>query len=376
MAIEYKSFQTLVNDQVTAIQGASVVPIDFNVGTVELAQVEANASMGIWLEYLANAILATARSSTSVGTYLNTWMAQFQFTRLPATASSGNCTFSRFTTTGQALVPVGSTVKTTDFNVEFTVIPDTTNPNYSPSLMAYVLAPTIGSTLAKVQCNTLGIIGNVGANQITFISSPIPGIDTVDNLLAFTNGKAQESDASFRARFVLYLTYLNKAVLLAYSYVLATIPEITRYNVVENQTFGGGSQPGFVYTVIDDGTGSPSPALIAQAAAAIETVRGLAIQNAVYAPVVTNVTITVDLVINPIVTQTTVTNLVTTALTNYIDKLPFDSTLPYTKLFEIIYEASAYILNVENLVLNGSNVDLPGNVNLIFIVSSISIGYI
>jgi len=197
MPIEFKSFETLVQDQVVAIQGATMENIDFNVGTVELAQVEANAGMGIWLEYLANAILAQARAQTSQGADLDTWMAQFRFYRVGAVAASGNCTFSRFTTTESAVVPVGTVVKTTDFATSFTVIEDTTNPNFNILLNGYVMIAGVGSTLAKVQCNTAGTIGNVVANEITFISSTVPGVDTVTNLLPFTNGKEAESDASF-----------------------------------------------------------------------------------------------------------------------------------------------------------------------------------
>jgi uncharacterized phage protein gp47/JayE len=238
------------------------------------------------------------------------------------------------------------------------------------------MGPGIASTLAKVQCNTAGTVGNVVANEITFISNTVPGVDTVTNLLAFTNGKNAESDADFRARFVLYLTYLNKAVLPSYEYVLASIPEITRYNVVENQTFGGLTQDGYVYTVIDDGTGAPPPDLIARALAAINTVRGLAIRNDVFAPNVTNIVITVDLLIDPIVTEPTMTATVTDAVTIFVDSLAFNEDLRYTKLYEIIYNASPYILNVSNLVLNGGSSDLIGNVNLIFTMGSITIGYI
>lgn len=390
MAIPFKSFETLTNDAVTAVQASSDTPIDFNAGTVELALIESNSAMGVVLEYQCNDLLSQARAQTCQGVTLDTWMAQYYntytntpFQRLPAVAASGNCTFSRFTTTSQALVPVGTVVKTSNFNIQFSVIPDNTNPNYNPSLNAYVLAPSVSSTSAKVECVTPGISGNVGANQITLIVSVVPGIDTVTNLLPFTNGKSAQSDASFLQSFVLYMQSLSRATLLSYAYVLNQIPEITRYNVVENQTFIGGTQLGFVYTVIDDGTGTPPPDLITKAEAAIETVRGLAIQNAVYSPNVITAIISVDLLINPSASQSDVTTAVTNALTIYINTLPIlnsSSNLPnvlsYSKLYEVIYDASAQIVNAENLLLNGSTIDLPGAVNSVFIAGSITIGYI
>jgi len=376
MPVPFKSYQTLVKDQVVAVQGSSIVPLDFNVGTPELAIVEANAAMGIFLEFLANAILALARAATSQGTDLDSWMAQFQFTRLPAIASIGNVTFSRFTTTTSVTIPVGSLVKTTDFSLEFTVIADTTNPNFSPSLNAYVMNVGIASTLARVQCSTPGAIGNVGANQITFISSPIAGVDTVNNAMEFTNGKNAESDAAFRARFVLYINSLSRAVLLAYAYVLASIPQITRYNVVENKNFSGGIQEGYVYVVIDDGTGSPPSGLLAQATAAVQSVRGLAIHNDVFAPIPLTINFLFDLIISPAITQAAMTTLLTNTLTTYINAFPFNSILIYTKLYEVIYNASGYILEVSNLLINGGTVDIVGGANDALIIGTVLIGYI
>lgn len=371
-----KSFQTLVNDQVTAIQAASNAEFDFATGSIPLALVEANASMGIWLEYLINAVLALARASTSTGVNLDSWMAQFQFTRLPATQASGNVVFSRFNTTGSASVPVGAQVKTTNFAQAYTVIADPTNPNYNPSLMAYILNSGISTTDAKVQAINAGTQGNAVPNTITVISSPITGIDNVNNTAAIVNGQDAESDDAFRARFILYINSLSRAVKLAVENALAGIPAITRYGIVENQTFAGGSQPGFFYAVIDDGTGTPPPSLIAQATAAIERVRGLSIQFAVYAPLTLNVNITVDLTIDPTADQSTVTSLVTTALTTYINTLPFDAVLPYTKVYEVIYDASPNILNVTNLTVNGGSVDLPAVPNQIFVADIITVSYL
>jgi uncharacterized phage protein gp47/JayE len=383
MPVPFKRFQTLVNDQVTATQASSSTPIDFNVGTVELALIEANSGMGMWLQLLVNAVLSEARAQTSTGVDLDTWMAQFpntytggQFTRLPATQSTGNCTFSRFSTSGQALVPVGSQVKTTNLLLQFTVIADTSNPNFNIGLNSYVMGAGIGSTLAKVQCETPGVSGNVSAGLITVISSAITGVDTVNNLLPFTNGVAIESDAAFRARFAMYMQSLSRGVLLAYAFVLASIPQITRYNVVENLTFGGSPEPGFVYTVIDDGTGSPPPSLIAQAEAAIATVRGLSILNAVYLPSTITVNISMDLVISSLGTQPAVTTAVTTALTTFINGLQFNASVIYTRLFEVIYDSSQYIVNIDNLLVNGGTTDLAGNNNTIFFVGTITVSYI
>jgi len=377
MNVPFKSFQQLVNDQVVATQAASNEPIDFNVGTVELAAIEANSGMGMFLQFLFSIILSYARAQTSEGAALDSWMAQFQLIRLAAVAATGNVTFSRQLTTGTVLIPAITTkVKTTDFSLQFTVIADATNPDFNPGLNSYVMLNGVSSINAKVRCDTPGAIGNVGANVITFMATPVGGVNTVNNSNPFTNGKNAESDAAFRARFVLYFNSLSRAVLIAYAYVIASIPEITRYNVVENETFSGDDQPGYVYVVIDDGTGVPPPELLDRAYQAIQTIRGLAILNDVFAPAVTNANIVVDLSISPLTTEATIEELVTNALYEYINKLPFNSTLYYSKLYEIIYDASPYILNATNLTLNGGTADIAGAVNQIFLVGTITIGFI
>jgi len=377
MPIEFKSFQTLVNDQVTAVQGATATPIDFNVGTNELALVEANAGMGVFLEYLANSILALARAATSTGVDLDSWIAQFPMKpRLAGVKTSGNVQFSRFTASSSATIPVGSLVKSTDFTLSFGVIADDTNVYYNSSLQAYVIPALTTQIPVKVQCLTAGTIGNVSPNVITVIASPISGVDTINNLVAFTNGKNSETDAELRARFILYINSLSRAVLIAYANAISSIPEIIRYNVVENKTYAGAVQEGYVYVVIDDGTGSPQVALIDKAYAAIQTVRGLAIQNDVFGPDPQTVNIIIDLTILPVTTEAVITELVTDALSNYINNLAFNEVLPYSRIFEIVYDASPYIINATNLTLNGGTSDLSGTENRIFIADTITVGYL
>jgi len=377
MAIPFQSFDTLVTNQVAAIQASSTQPLDFNTGTVELAMVQAQASMGIWLEYIFNAVLAMARAQTSTGVDLDTWMAQFKLYRLTGNPSTGNCTFSRTVTTSTAQINVGVRVSTVDFSAQFIVIPDVSNPNYNSGAQAYILNVGVASTLVKVMCTTNGTVGNVSANTISVFTSPVIGISTVTNALPFVNGRNGETDAEFRARFVLYINSLSRAVLPAYAFQMASIPEITRYNVVENQTFSGSPQPGYVYTVIDDGTGAPSPDLLARAYAAIQTVRGLAILNDVFAPDTVSVNISVNLTISPLITQATVTQQVTDALVKYINFYPYDTVMPYSKFYELIYDASpGNIFNASSLLVNATTADLTGSPNIAYIVGTITIGYI
>ena len=102
MALSVKPFSEIVSDQVSSIQG-SMEDIQFPEGSFELALVESNAGMTLWLQAIMLQVAAQIYASSSTGTALDTWMAQFGFIRNGATQASGLETFSRNTTTTQGL---------------------------------------------------------------------------------------------------------------------------------------------------------------------------------------------------------------------------------------------------------------------------------
>jgi uncharacterized phage protein gp47/JayE len=96
---------------------------------------------------------------------------------------------------------------------------------------------------------TAGAAGNVQPGTISLIASAIPGIDTVTNALAFTNGENAETDAAFRARFQLYIAGLSKATSAAVDSAVAAVQDGITYVVLENQSTTGAYQPGnFVWS--------------------------------------------------------------------------------------------------------------------------------
>ncbi len=52
----------------------------------------------------------------------------------------------------------------------------------------------------QVECTEGGLIGNTPADSITLMSSPIQGIESITNPLAFTDGAEEESDEDLRER--------------------------------------------------------------------------------------------------------------------------------------------------------------------------------
>ena len=98
MILNLKGFSQLIEDMGAALQSSASNVIDVSVGSVVRAIFEANASVVLWLQWLLVQVLQSTRASTSSGPDLDSWMLDFGLTRLPAIASTGIVTFSRFTT--------------------------------------------------------------------------------------------------------------------------------------------------------------------------------------------------------------------------------------------------------------------------------------
>lgn len=362
MSLNTLDFTTLVRDQVAAAQASSSSLLDFSQGSVLLAVIEANASaVGLWLQGLAIYDLALTRASTSSGNDLDTWMADFGLTRLPAEPASGQVTFGRYTATSQGVVPIGAQVQTTNGSVSYTVTLDTGNPNYSSALGGYVLTISTFEIDVPIEANVAGAIGNAAIGQINIISTPIPYVDYVNNGNAFENGSNQESDAAFRTRFVNYLASLSKATEGAIGYAVSTVQGVVDYTITENQEYNGTTRYGYFYVVADDGTGNPSPDLLSNVNNAIDAVRGLTIQFGVFAPVVVPVDVTMTVTVASNYDAATVKAQVSAALTTYINLLRLGNTLYYTKIFDVAYDASPGVLNVSATTLNGGTSNVSVN---------------
>lgn len=357
MSISTKDFVTLVQEQVASIQGKASALVDLTVGSTLLAAVEAVAAMALWLQAQIIALLVTTRASTASGSDLDTWMADYNFTRLPAVAASGAATFSRFTASGTALVPIGATIQTGDGSQQYTVQVDTTNPAYSATLGGYVMAAGVSSVSVAIQAVTAGASGNVTSGTINTIAQAVPGVDTVSNAAGLLNGQDAELDPAFRARFVQYINSLSKATKAAVLYAVLSLQQNANAVIVENQTYGGVSQPGYFYAVVDDGTGSPSSTFLASAGNAIEATRPLSVTYGVFGPAALLANVSMIITTDTGYTHATVVAQVTAALQTYINTLGMGNTLTYTKLANVAY-GIAGVTAVSNVLLNGGTTDL------------------
>ena len=188
MQLSLRTFNTLVQSMAAAVEASATQLLDLTVGSTLRAVLEANASIGLWMQWLILQMLRTTRAASSNGADLDSWMADLTLTRLPAVAATGIVTFSRFTPGMTALIPAGALVRTADGTQTFSVSADTAHASWSVSGNGYVVAAGLVALDVPVIAQTPGSAGNVQAGTISLLASALPGIDAVSNANGFQNG--------------------------------------------------------------------------------------------------------------------------------------------------------------------------------------------
>lgn len=367
------SLSQAVGNMVSAAQAKAKVLLDFTVGSVNLAIIESVAQVVIWLEGLILLLLAVTRAATSNGADLDSWMADYGLTRLAATSSTGQVTFSRFTPTYQAVIPVGTVIQTADGTQQFTVVADTTQTAYSATLGGYVIAAGINSAVATVQAINTGTVTNVLANTITTLTQAVQYVDTVTNANPFTNAVDTESDAAFRAQFVTYINSLSKATKSAVGNAVLAVQQGLSYVLVENQTYGGATQMGYFYVVVALNGTAPGSTLLNTIANAVDAVRPITSTFGVFAAVTVTANVAMTITTASNYTHATVASQVQAALQAYIATLSIGQTLSYTRLAQVAYDVSPGVTDVTAMTLNGGTSDLTATQQQLIVAGTMTV---
>jgi phage-related baseplate assembly protein len=371
--LNLQTFVAWVQQQAAAAQGACATVLDFTVGSVLRVLIEANSAVALWMQWLILLVLQQTRAATSNGADLDTWMADFFFTRLPAVSATGSVMLSTATLGLGAFVPVGAQVKTTDGTQTFAVTVDTSNSAYSATLGGYSMAPGATSITVPVQALTPGVGGNVQAGGIGLLATSISGLTNATNPVAFTNGIDAESDASFRARFQLYMGGLRSAIPAAIEEAADTVQQGVRYQLVQNSP-----QVGFYTLYVDDGSGNPPDSFITAITSAVQAVTAEGVTPVVRRFTLLPVTVSVNLKVTPNANRQTVVANASTALASYVATLailPTGMTLPYLELPVVIAgsDASAPGISPGSLVVNGATSDINAPVGSLITASSVTV---
>lgn len=370
-----QSFSALVSNFATAVQGAASSLVDFTIGSVLRAIAEAMAGVALWLQGLILQVAALTRAATSSGSDLDSWFAQFGFSREAAVAAKTQETFSRYTPTNQATIAVGANVSTLDGSVTFTAIADSTNAAYNSTQNAYICPAGQASVNVTVQCTVAGTAGNVTAGALNTLGTAIPGIDYVSNGANVANGIAAETDSSARSRFVLWVAGLGGATLIAVRAAIAGVQQNMSGIIVENQLYNGQAQNGAFTVVANDGSGNLTSTENTNVANAIDSVRPLTVTFSVHGPTQQAVTVAMTITTASGDTHSAVAALVQQAMIAYINGIAVTAsgaTLPYTSLAAQAYDIAG-VTNVTGVLLNGGTADLTITYQQVFVATTGSV---
>jgi hypothetical protein len=341
-----------------ALQSSATALVDVSVGSVIRAIFEANASVVLWLQWLILQVLQTTRASTSTGADLDSWMADFGLTRLPASASTGIVTFSRFSPNLAATIPVGSIVKTADGLLSFAVAQEDTLSTWQPAVSAYVIPSGVASVDLPVICGTSGAVGNVLASTINVIAASLPGIDLVNNADPLSNGADAETDQALRNRFQGYLSSRSRATLGAIQNAIAGVRQGLNVSVEQNTGLGSTPQIGAFLVIIDDGTGYPASDLLASIASAVDAVRPIGTTFAVVAPQVLTVNVALTAQFASPAGATLGIPSLQNHVATYLNSIAIGGAASVTRVAQHAYRAGPDLLNITGVQLNGTSADV------------------
>ena len=228
---------------------------------------------------------------------------------------------------------------TGDLSQSFAVTADPTNPFWVAGGNGYLIPAGTQSATIPVQAATAGPAGNVSAGAIALAGTALSGVDTVTNAAAFIDGAAAETDAVLRARFVIFVNTRSLATSAAIVSAIIDVQSNLLYALFENVSSAGAAQPGNFIVVLDDGSGTPSAAVLDAVSTAIAGVRPVCSTWAVVGPVVTPASIAVT-VTPPAGTPTSaIAAAIETAVAAYVDALPINNPQAPTTIAATLFPA-------------------------------------
>ena len=357
-----KSFAQFVQDQAAAMQASCATLIDFTVGSINLALIEANAAaVGLWLQRLIYKVLLISRLATSSGTDVDTFLAQFGLVRLAARAATGLVTFNRLSiASSDTVLPVGALLKTTDGTQSFAVTADPSHPAFSIAAAGYIIPAGSLSVTAPVEALALGSAGDVAAGAISVAASQMPGVDNFQNAAALTNGLDAETDQACRSRFVLFIGSLSKATPLALRYAITSLQQGMQVKIHEGVNADGTPNLAFVTIFVDDGSGAPYGALVSACATAVDAVRAAGIRVGVSPASIMPATVALTIQTAPGYNHPTLVAAVTSAVAAFVNGVGLENPLPLTRIIAVAYGIPG-VTNVSGVSVNGAAADLvPG----------------
>jgi uncharacterized phage protein gp47/JayE len=365
--MDFLDFNTIVTNLRSKAQQYSTGLVDFTIGKIWNTVTNLIADNTQYQQGLVYEALMRTRLTTSTGSDVDSFIADYQFSRLPAVTATGSVTLSRYDASVVATIPVGANVKTFDGLLQYSITEDATHPDWSNSLGVYVVPVGNASITVPITATAAGASYNTQPNTITLIASSLAGINLVNNQTAISNGVDAESDDAVKARFWQFLNTKSLGTAAAIEYAVSSVQANLSYNVVSND-----KRTGFFSVYLDDGTGSPPPSLIASVSNAVAAVAPFTVDYQVYPAEIVYVTVSVSVYPKKGYDKTTVGNNVAYAIENLINNAGVSDTVRYYDVATVANNVEG-VDHIENLFLNGAIQDIGGAPNQSVHVSTVSI---
>lgn len=304
---------------------------DFSVGSAMRAIYEA---VSIELEQFYIITRENIAEAIEAGVYTS-----FGFTRQAALKSYGNLTLT-FHTATQADMPLSRGSRFTSSQAAYPMTYETIQDYYIPA----------GSLTATVQvyCTLPGAIGNVPANTIDTMTTPLANFKSVTNSGAFQTGQDEEPLEEMRARFASYIDSLSKGTVPAIDYGTRTVAEVSGVYIDE--------QTGLIIVYAHDRNGDLPSNVLSSIQTTIENYRpaGIPVQVKPVVKVNQDITVTVTLT-NKTGITTAFQQKIAATIATYLNNMQTSQSLVLTDLSSVIkYIDRVLIYDVQYTNLTGN----------------------
>jgi hypothetical protein len=365
MQLNVQTSTQITNQQAASVQAANPSISNLAVGSPIRAILQGVTSVALWLQAMALQVLSATRLTTSSGSDVDSFIGQFELTRLPAVAATGQVTFSRYSTNASALLMPNTQVATFDLSQSYYVPVDVTNAAWNAAQGGFLVAVGVANLTVTVVAVTAGSAGNVLANTVGLIQGSGAPFDTVTNNSPIVSGADAETDTACKNQFSAYVNTRSLSTVSAIEYAATSVQSGLTANVQEYL--------GNVIVTVDDGSGNPPASLISEVYAAVQATRGAGIYATVLPPTVIYANVVMALTVSSGYIDSQIAPLVQTAIVNFISALPVGAPMPFSILSKLAYDASPAIINVTSIFLNASQNDIATSPTQVVRVGSIII---
>lgn len=359
-----QNFTTLVQSMGVVVQASYKGFTSWASGSPLRAIIEGCASCALWLQYLVLTALTATRLTTSSGSDVDSFLAQFNQARIGGTAAAVSLTFTSLNPTATSgVIPVGALATSSDGTIQFAVIADTTNGAWDAAQSAYVRPVGTASVTVPAECTEVGTVGNVAAGIMNLLGSQLVGIDTVTNSVAAGGGTDGETDPEAKARFALWVKGLARATRASIESAIGNTGLNVSYSITEGVDASGAARDGYFLIRVNAGSTVVPPATIAAIYAAVDAVRAFGISFAVIAASVTVANVVMEVTFAAATTsaaKASIISAIEAAVVADIDATAVDAGYAVSRLFYLaIANGDAQVVAVPLATINGAAVDIP-----------------